>query len=74
VRNVAGVLDMNRGVRWQTDCLPKRIRGLLRVTKRFFRPTSRINSDELHPLENFDLFHSHGGVHPWLFGYETDVH
>jgi hypothetical protein len=34
----------NRGVRWQTDCLPKRIRGSLRVTKRFF---SNIQRDDI---------------------------
>ena len=42
----------NRGVRWQTDCLPKRIRGLLRATKRFF---SNKQQDEIHELLSLEF-------------------
>ena len=46
----------NRGVRWQTEVVcQKRIRGLLRATKRFFSNKHQDRSDEFQPLENFIL-------------------
>ncbi|MGB1929339.1 MAG: hypothetical protein ACPHO8_08515, partial [Mariniblastus sp.] len=46
----------NRGVRWQTEVVcQKRIRGLLRATKRFFSNKHQDRSDEFQPLENLIL-------------------
>ncbi len=50
------IKGQNRGVRWQTEVVcQKRIRGLLRATKRFFSNKHQDRSDEFQPLENLIL-------------------
>ena len=50
----------------------KRIRGLLRATKRFFYE-HQDRSDELYPLENFDWSPTSGRVCRWLFANQADL-
>ena len=71
----SGVIEgQDRGVRWQTEVVcQKRIRGLLRATKRFFSNKHQDQSDEFQPLENFVLLANGGDSCNWLHAHQAHL-